>query len=313
MKTAVVLFNLGAPSGKNSIKPFLLNLFSDPAILPLPNPWRKILAWMIAQRRAPKAREIYSFLGGSSPLLKNTQDQARSLERELGPNHRVFVCMRYWHPRAEKVMQEIKEYQPDSLVLLPLYPQFSSTTTASSLREFQEIQEKQLPQMPVRVITSFFQEPGFISAWVDLIKAHLMQIKTPFRILFTAHGLPERTLKKGDPYQSQIEETVKAILKMLNDSTLDHRICYQSKIGPIPWIKPFTDEEIDAAFQDNKSVLLVPISFVSENSETLVELDIFYQKKVEKTPHLHLVRTSTLSTHPSFMKGLAGMVLDGRK
>jgi len=308
MKTAVVLFNLGGPTDEKAIKPFLYNLFSDPAIISLPGVLRNVLARYIANRREPKAKEIYSYLGGKSPLLKNTMKQAELLEKDLGQGFKVFICMRYWQPRAQEVIEKIKEYMPHKLVLLPLYPQFSTTTTKSSFAEFYKHLEADLPDLEHKAIDSYPEEKGFIGAQVELIKHAVAKAKDPYRILFTAHGIPLRTVRKGDPYAQHIDQTVQAIVRELKIPQLDYQTCFQSRLGPLVWLQPYTENEIRRAGNDGVSVILVPISFVSENSETLVELDILYLKLAHACGVREYIRVPTVSGSTLFIQGLAGLV-----
>ena len=307
MKIAVILFNLGGPDSPEAVKPFLRNLFSDPAILRVPGFVRGPLAWLIATRRAPTAQKIYAQIGGASPILGQTEAQARALEEALGgeQQYRAFVCMRYWHPMTEAVVQQVRAFAPDRIVLLPLYPQFSTATTQSSLDAWK--QEAARLGGTTSTITSYPVDPGFIDASVDLVTRGLAEVGAePRRLLFSAHGLPERIIKAGDPYQSEVEQTAAAIVARIGEQ--DSAVCYQSRVGPLKWIGPSTDEEIARAGRDGKAVVLYPLSFVSEHSETLVELDIEYRHLAEKAgvPRYH--RVPTVGTHPAFIGGLAAQV-----
>ena len=306
MKVAIILFNLGGPDSPEAVQPFLKNLFSDPAIIRLPSLLRKPLASFIARRRTPKAQAIYAQIGGSSPILGQTEAQARALEAALGPEHewRGYVCMRYWHPMTEAVVKSVKRFAPDRIVLLPLYPQFSTTTTASSFKAWHEASSF---KAPTKAIESYPTEPGFIAASIDLIKRGLAEAGDgPKRVLFSAHGLPERVIKAGDPYQKQVEQTAKAIVDRIG--SLDWAVCYQSRVGPLKWIGPSTDQEIERAGADKIGVVLYPLSFVSEHSETLVELDIEYRHLAEKAGVPRYIRVPTVGTHPKFIAALAALV-----
>lgn len=307
MKIAVVLFNLGGPDSLEAVKPFLRNLFSDPAIIGLPAWLRLPLARFIASRRTPKARKIYAKIGGASPILGQTEAQASALEEALGADHhwRTFVCMRYWHPMTDKVVQQVRQFAPDRIILLPLYPQFSTATTASSLAAWKDAVGRL--NVPTREIRAYPTEPGFIAASVDLVKQGLAEAGDgPRRVLFSAHGLPEKVIKAGDPYQKQVEETARAIVDKLGG--VDFVVCYQSRVGPLKWIGPSTDAEIRRAAQDKVKVVLYPLSFVSEHSETLVELDIEYRHLAEQAGVPGYVRVPTVGTHPAFIRGLADLV-----
>jgi ferrochelatase len=306
MKIAIILFNLGGPDSLEAVQPFLRNLFSDPAIISLPTWLRLPLARFIAARRTPKARGIYEQIGGGSPILGQTEAQARALEAALGREHewRGYVCMRYWHPMTERVVQSVARFAPDRIVLLPLYPQFSTTTTASSFNAWKKASSVKAPTVSIE---SYPTEPGFIRASIELVKQGLVEAGDgPKRVLFSAHGLPEKVIQRGDPYQRQVEETAAAIAQHLDG--VDWSVCYQSRVGPLKWIGPPTESEIRRAASDGKAIVLYPLSFVSEHSETLVELDIDYRHLAEKAGVAKYVRVPTVGTHPQFIHGLANLV-----
>jgi ferrochelatase len=310
-RIAIVLFNLGGPDRPEAVRPFLRNLFSDPAILRVPALLRKPLAAAIARRRAVAAREIYAKLGGSSPLLPNTIAQGKALEhalRDLG-EVRAFPCMRYWHPRAEQVAAEVKAFAPERVVLLPLYPQYSTTTTASSLADWYAAARRAGLSVPVSAICCYPTQPGFIAALAEGIgrSLHNAGSANP-RVLLTAHGLPERIVAAGDPYQRHVEETAVAVVAMLDIPALDWRVCYQSRVGPLRWIGPATDEEIRRAGSEGRALVVAPIAFVSEHSETLVELDMEYGELARHCGVPSYVRVPTVSTAPAFIAGLANLV-----
>jgi len=308
VKVAIILFNLGGPDSLESVQPFLRNLFGDPAILRLPSVLRGPLASLLARHRAPKARAIYAKIGGSSPILGQTEAQARALEEALGREHewRGYVCMRYWHPMTASVVRSVERFAPDRIVLLPLYPQFSTTTTASS---FQAWNDAATFKVPTKSIESYPTEPGFIDASVELVKQGLVEAGAGLkRVLFSAHGLPERIVKAGDPYQAQVEQTARAIAQRIDG--VDWSVCYQSRVGPLKWIGPSTDAEIARAGADKVRVVLYPLSFVSEHSETLVELDIDYRHLAKEAGVPVYVRVPTVGTHPLFIGGLARLVRD---
>lgn len=310
MKVAIILFNLGGPDSLEAVQPFLRNLFSDPAIIGLPSFFRLPLARFIAHRRTPKAQGIYEKIGGGSPILGQTEAQARALEEELGKGNqdewRGYVCMRYWHPMTEAVVRSVARFKPDRIVLLPLYPQFSTTTTGSSFAAW----KKEAPfKVPTTEVKEYPVEPGFIEASVDLVKQGLAEAgNQPVRVLFSAHGLPEKIVKKGDPYQRHVEQTAKAIADRLG--SVDWTVCYQSRVGPLKWIGPPTEEEIKRAATDKKAIVLYPLSFVSEHSETLVELDIDYRGLAKEAGVPAYIRVPTVGTHPKFIEGLARLVRD---
>ena len=307
-KTAVVLLNLGGPSSQEEVKPFLLSLFSDPAIITLPNPFRFVLARMVTKGRLKEAQHIYSLLGGGSPLLKNTKEQALALEAELGEDFRVFVAMRHAAPLTDEVVKQVASYAPDEVVLLPLYPQYSTTTTESSFKAWSKLTQGW--KVPTRLIPFYPEEGGFIEAMKELtlsVYQGAQKYGTP-RILMTAHGLPEKIIKRGDPYQQHVEQTANRLVESLGIASLDFILCYQSRVGPLKWIGPYTEEEILKTAQEKRPLVVIPLSFVSEHSETLVELDITYRNMAHQAgcPAYH--RVKTVQIHPSFIKGLAGLV-----
>jgi ferrochelatase len=327
-KTAVILFNLGGPDRLESVQNFLFNLFNDKAIIAFPQPLRFFLAKFIASRRAKKAQKIYAQMGGKSPLLEISQAQAHAIERELSfsGNFKVFVVMRYWHPRAKEVVKKILEYGPDQTILLPLYPQFSSTTTGSSIKEFIQNFSAKLRNFEKKIITKIIccypTEPEFIKSHSLLLKQTLMKIYDgdlkKFRFLFSAHGLPMKVINAGDPYVFQVEKTANKIVKNFSEllalsekksaeeiaQEIDFHICYQSKVGPLAWTAPSLEQEISRAALDKKIPVIVPISFVSDHSETLVELDIDYKKMAQSLGVKNYLRVPSLNLDGHFIKGL---------
>lgn len=307
-RTAVILFNLGGPDGLAAVRPFLFNLFNDPAIIALPAPLRTAIAWLISRRREAVAQHIYARMGGSSPLLEQTLRQANALEAVLGEGHRVFTVMRYWHPFCAEVAREVAQWKPARVVLLPLYPQYSTTTTASSFAEWRKVSAREGISVPTRALCCYPTLPGLISAQAELIAAALNRAGPNTRLLFSAHGLPQRTVARGDPYPDQVRMTAEAIVAALGREDLDWVVCYQSRVGPLAWIGPYTDEEIRRGGADGKNLVVVPIAFVSEHSETLVELDMDYGELARKSGVPAYIRVPTVGTHPAFIAGLADLV-----
>ncbi len=322
MKTAVILFNLGGPSHAEAIRPFLFNFFMDKNIIPLPVPLRFLIAKYISWKRGKnEAKTSYDLLGGRSPLLENTLDQAAALEKVLGERFpdvnddlRVFVSMRYWHPMAKDVVRDVEAFAPDKIVLLPLYPQFSTTTSFSSLEQWAGVANKtSLARVETSEICCYPRDPGFVKASADNIRTALSKAPAGTRLLFSAHGLPEKVIAGGDPYQWQCEETMKAIVEELAIPDLDYEICYQSRVGPMKWIGPSTDEALEKAARDGKGVVVYPHAFVSEHVETLVEIEMEYRHKAESLNIPYFARVETASTHPAFINALADMVINGKK
>jgi protoporphyrin/coproporphyrin ferrochelatase len=306
-RRAVVLMNLGGPDSPEAVRPFLINLFSDPAIIGLPLPLRWLVARLIVWRREATARDIYDHLGGGSPLLANTEAQARALETILGEGYRCFVAMRYWRPLTEKTVAAVKAWQPDEVICLPLYPQFSTTTTASSLRAWRREADRQGLAAATRVVAPYPTSPGFVAALADLIGPVLDEARAAgkYRLLLSAHGLPLKIVRAGDPYPNQIEETAAAVVAALGRPGLDWVVCYQSRVGPLAWLGPATDDEIRRAARDGVAVVVAPISFVSEHSETLVELDRDYRRLAESCGVSGYYRVPTVGTNPRFIAALA--------
>jgi ferrochelatase len=310
VKTGIVLFNLGGPDSPEAVEPFLRNLFSDPAIISLPGIVRLPLARVIARRRAPFARAIYDHMGGRSPILEETQAQARALEAALGPDTKVVVAMRCWHPFSDGAAEALRRFAPDRIVLLPLYPQFSSTTSASSFLDWERAARKAGLTARTTRICCYPSNAGFIAAAAAKIRA-AMENPAPgisYRLLLSAHGLPKRTIEKGDPYQFQVERTAQSLVDALGIKDLDWNVCYQSRVGPLKWLEPSTDGEIHRAGRDGKGVVVAPIAFVSEHSETLVELDIEYRKLAEQVGVPDYRRAGTVSADPAFIDGLSNLV-----
>jgi ferrochelatase len=312
MKLAVILFNLGGPDSPEAVEPFLRNLFSDPAIISLPWIVRSPLGRLIARRRAPVAREIYDQIGGRSPIFEETRRQADALAAALndsGTDAKCFIAMRYWHPFSDGAAQAVKGFNPDKIVLLPLYPQFSTTTTASSLKDWARAAKRAKIAAPTTSICCYPDEAGF----VDAAAAHIAAtMRNPgdggYRLLLSAHGLPKRTIAGGDPYQWQVERSAAAIVEKLAMPELEPVVCYQSRVGPLEWIGPSTDTEIRRAGADGKSVVVFPIAFTSEHSETLVELDIEYAKLAQESGVKDYRRVPAVGAEPQFIGGLAKLV-----
>jgi len=310
-RRAVVLMNLGGPDSLAAVRPFLYNLFSDPAIIGLPALFRLPLAWLIAACRAAVARGIYAQLDGFSPLLANTQAQAQALEVELGAGYRCFIAMRYWHPLTAAAVAAVKAWHPDEIILLPLYPQFSTTTTASSLEAWRDEALRQDLGGKTRGIRSYPALSGLVTALAGLV-AEALEVAAaeagPVRLLFSAHGLPLKIVAAGDPYPSEIECTAAAVVEALARPGLDWRVCFQSRVGPLAWLGPSLDEELRRAGRDGVAVVVAPISFVSEHSETLVELDRDYRRLAEAcgVPAYH--RVPAVGTDRRFIAALAELV-----
>ena len=314
MKKAVILFNLGGPDKLENVEPFLFNLFNDPAILNLPTFLRYPLAKLIANRRAPTAKKIYQELGGSSPILKLTEEQASALESKLneddnGSKYKCFIVMRCWHPRAENVVKEVIDYGPDEIILMPLYPQYSAATSGSSINEWQNICKKNNFEVKTCTLCCYPTDNNFIQAHKDEIIKKIKNLDN-FKLIFSAHGLPEKNIKKGDPYQWQVEQSVDRIVKSLNIKNLDWILSYQSRVGPLKWIGPSTEDIIVENSKLGKQIVLVPIAFVSEHSETLVELDIEYKELADKNGCKNYLRVPALGKNENYIKAMSNLIIN---
>ena len=312
MKLAIVLFNLGGPDGPAAVRPFLANLFRDPAIIGLPAILRHPLAALIAKRREKAAQANYMLMGGASPLLPETEAQARALEAQLKAQApdveaRAFIAMRYWKPFAAETAKAVADFAPDEIVLLPLYPQFSTTTTASSLKEWRGLYKG---PGRTREICCYPTMDGLVEAHAEAIRKLWRTAGAPenLRLLFSAHGLPQKVVDAGDPYQAQIEATAARIAARLPELD-DWRVCYQSRVGPLKWLSPSTEEEIRRAGAEGKGVLVSPIAFVSEHVETLVELDHEYAQVAQAAGCSPYLRAPTPAVAARFIEDLAEAAL----
>jgi ferrochelatase len=313
-RVAVVLFNLGGPDRPEAIRPFLTNIFRDPAILRVPFFVRPFLARRIASARLEPARASYAILGGRSPLLELTRGQAAALEAELTEfDAKCFIAMRYWHPLSDETAEAVRDWQPDEVVLLPLYPQYSTTTTGSSLTAWREAAARAGLVADTSVLCCYPTDAGYIGATASLMQIAWQEARAQLnpsvglRVLFSAHGLPEAIVEAGDPYQWQIEQTVASILAEW-EQEVDWAICYQSRATPQRWIEPSTEQEIERAAHDKVAVLVVPVAFVSEHSETLVELDADYRRLADRLGVLGYFRVPTQNSDAAFIAALANLV-----
>ena len=310
-RLAVVLFNLGGPDNLDAVQPFLFNLFNDPAIIGLPWPLRPLLARLISTRRREEASANYAVMGGASPLLRETQAQMRALEARLaatlpGFEARCFLAMRYWTPFTEEAAREVEAFGPDEIILLPLYPQYSTTTTGSSVKAWRKAYRG---PGTTHEVCCFYDTPSLAAAHAHHIRETFDKAGRPknLRLLFSAHGLPRSVIKRGDPYQHQVERTCEAIVRELGDEW-DWSVCYQSRVGPMKWIGPSTPEAVTQAAAEGKGVLVVPVAFVSEHIETLVELDRDYALLAKEKGCPIYLRAPAVGIQTDFIDGLAGTV-----
>ncbi len=329
-RVGVVLFQLGGPDTLDAVEPFLYNLFSDPQIIDFPfaRLARPAMARLIASRRARKVRDHYARIGGKSPLRDLTIRQAAALEGELRKtlDARVFVAMRYWHPLTEEAVRAVLSAGLGELVLLPLYPQYSRTTTGSSLNEWQRVSTRLAPNhTPTRIIREFYRHEGYIEAVVEKINEGLRRLETeptavgtrravPLQeglphLVFSAHGIPASVIAEGDPYQAQIEATVKLVMER-GGWRLPHLLCYQSRVGPGRWVRPSLEETIrELAALGASMPLVVPISFVSDHIETLSEIDIEARELARSLGIRQFEVMPALNDSPRFIRALADLVL----
>ena len=320
-KVGVLLLNLGGPERIQDVGPFLYNLFADPEIIRLPNPaLQKPLAWLISSLRAGKSQAAYRSIGGGSPLRRITEQQARELQsslRQRGIEATSYVAMRYWHPFTESAVADIKADGIEEVVVLPLYPHFSISTSGSSFRELQRLRQgdPDFARLPIRCIRSYYDDPGYVGAMAELIAREIQACPDPStaHVFFSAHGVPKSYVEEaGDPYQQEIEACARLIMQKL-EADLGHpnpfTLAYQSRVGPVEWLKPYTDDalhELGAA--GVKDLVVVPISFVSEHIETLEEIDIEYREIATEAGITNFRRVPALDTTPSFIHGLANLV-----
>ncbi|KAL0332584.1 UNVERIFIED_CONTAM: Ferrochelatase-2, chloroplastic [Sesamum calycinum] len=323
-KIGVLLLNLGGPETLDDVQPFLFNLFADPDIIRLPRLFRFLqtpLAQFISVVRSPKSKEGYASIGGGSPLRRITDAQAEELRKALYDKNvpaKVYVGMRYWHPFTEEAIEQIKRDGITKLVVLPLYPQFSISTSGSSLRLLESIfrEDEYLVNMQHTVIPSWYQREGYIKAMADLIEKELEKFDSPQEVMifFSAHGVPLAYVEEaGDPYKAEMEECVDLIMEELERRRINnaYTLAYQSRVGPVEWLRPYTDETIiELGRKGVKRLLAVPISFVSEHIETLEEIDVEYKELALESGIEQWGRVPALGCEPTFISDLADAVIE---
>ncbi|KGG16433.1 MULTISPECIES: ferrochelatase [unclassified Prochlorococcus] len=320
-RVGVLLMNLGGPERIKDVGPFLYNLFSDPEIIRLPIPlFQKPLAWFISTQRSSKSQKAYQAIGGGSPLRRITEQQARELQSELrkrGIDATSYVAMRYWHPFTESAVADIKADNISEVVVLPLYPHFSISTSGSSFRELRRLSEvdKDFQKLSIRCIRSWFDNPGYIAAMAKLIEKEVLACLSPEKahICFTAHGVPKSYVEEaGDPYKDEIENCSLLIIDRIETSlgfSNSYTLSYQSRVGPEEWLQPYTEDVLQKLGSEGiKELVVVPISFVSEHIETLQEIDIEYREIAIKNGISNFRRVKALDTNPLFINGLADLV-----
>ncbi len=308
----VLLLYMGGASTTREIKPFLYHLFSDREILPLPGPIRIPLAWVISQTRYHLVKGAYQRIGGS-PLLEITAKQARALEAALnkeGLHTHVEVGMRYCSPFIQEAVERLKRERVKKVIALTLYPQYSRATAGSCFSALEEAASR--VKMDVEIIPHWHTHPLFIGAWAELVKKEVKKCTQRPHILFSAHGLPMKVVRRGDPYPRQVEETVEAVMKEVGP--IPHSIAYQSKVGPVKWLEPSVEEEMARLAEEGvSSLVLVPISFVSEHFETLYEMDIVFREEAERLDIKGVFRVPALNLHPGLVETWKELVLEKAK
>src|SRR5579863_10048286 len=316
-RVGVVLFQLGGPDTLAAIEPFLFNLFCDPDIIDFPfaRLGRKPLAKLISTTRARKVQHHYATIGGRSPIGPNTERQARALECELrrqGLDARCFVAMRYWHPFTNEAIEQLRATPCDEVVLLPLYPQYSSTTTGSSLNEWRRLFRD---DVPVHCVQPFYRNTIYLDALVEKVNEALSRFPDPQRaeIVFSAHSLPMSVIEKGDPYQRQIEDTVRLLLERGGWGN-PHRLCYQSKVGASRWLQPSLHQTLRGlAAERAREVCIVPVAFVSDHVETLGEIDHEARHEAQRLGVTQFEMSAGLNDSPKFIQALAQIVQEARE
>ena len=320
-RVGILLLNLGGPERIQDVGPFLYNLFADPEIIRLPNPvLQKPLAWLISTLRSNKSKEAYRSIGGGSPLRRITEQQARELQsllRQRGVDATSYVAMRYWHPFTESAVADIKADGIDEVVVLPLYPHFSISTSGSSFRELQRLRQmdERFESLPLRCIRSWYDHPGYVRSMAELIAEQVLASDDVEKahIFFSAHGVPKSYVEEaGDPYQQEIQACaalIMAELETIVGHPNPHTLAYQSRVGPVEWLKPYTEEALEELGRaKTQDLVVVPISFVSEHIETLEEIDIEYRELATESGVVNFRRVRALDTYPPFIAGLADLV-----
>ena len=316
-KLGVVLFQLGGPDSLDAVEPFLYNLFLDPDIIDFPfaKIARPALAKLISTTRSKKVKKGYAAMGGKSPIVEWTARQARSLEDTLRSSldASVAVAMRYWHPFTEEALQELAGNSCEELVLLPLYPQYSKTTTGSSLNEWnRRFPASTLSDVPVRVIQDFYNHPSYIASLLEHIENTLRRFSSPqdVHLIFSAHGVPVSVIQEGDPYQKQVEETSRLVMEQ-GQWNLPYTVCYQSQVGSGRWLQPSIHEVVPRlAGQGARDLLVVPVSFVSDHIETLHEIDREVREEAMEAGIRQFELMPGLNDSSQFIRALADLVLE---
>ncbi len=317
-KYGIVLLQLGGPDTLDAVEPFLYNLFRDPDIInfPLSFLFRKRLAKIIARKRSPKIREHYHHMGGKSPILELTEAQGRALEEKINKSigAKVVIAMRYWKPFTDEAIQALKRKGITDIILLPLYPHYSSSTTGSSVNEWNRtVKREKIGHWNVKLVRDYPTHPDFIAAFISRINEALDRFPADRRdhvhLVFSAHGTPVKLVRKGDPYKYQIDDTVKSIMRS-GTFVQNHTLCFQSRVGPEKWLEPFTDDTVERLSKEGvKNMLIIPVAFVSEHIETLFELDVEVREIAEEHGVEQFEVMPALNDHPKYIDALAELTL----
>lgn len=309
--TAVLLLQMGGPDSLDAVEPFLVNLFSDRDIIRIgPAFLQPLIARFIAKRRAPKVRGYYEAIGGRSPIRELTEEQGRALAERLGPGYRAFIAMRYWRPSTIEALAAIRREGIGRVVALSLYPHYSRATTGSSFNELARVLSEAGAEFDVIPVDRFYDHPRYIDALAEKIREGLDTFHplADVEILFSAHSLPQSFIDEGDPYLSQIEETVRLVMERFGE--IPHHLAFQSRAGPVKWLEPDTEKMLaHLAAHGCKNLLIVPLSFVSDHIETLYEIDIQYAREAFRLGYSRVWRTSSLNSSPAFIDCLADLVV----
>lgn len=309
-KTGIILLNMGGPDSQENVAPFLFNLFSDREIIKLgPAFLQKAIAWFISRRRAPKSRDIYAKIGGGSPLLAITLQQASALQDSLMQegDFVVTVAMRYWAPFADNALAFLLDQKVDSITAITLYPHFSKATTGSSINHLERSLKRLCPKLPLQIISSYPTQPSYIQALAENILTGLQQFDNKdVQVVYSAHSLPVSFIQDGDPYVKHITETITAIEQI---TKLRGRLCFQSRSGPVEWLSPSTPKMLEVLAEEGcKNILTVPISFVSDHVETLYEINMLYKQQARKL-NMRLMPAESLNTNPLFIRALQELII----
>ncbi|MFZ9660122.1 MAG: ferrochelatase [Arcobacteraceae bacterium] len=305
MKKAIVLLNMGGPNNLDEVKVFLTNMFNDKYIIGAPKPIRKMIAWLITTLREKEAKHNYSLLGGMSPIVGHTKRLVRRLNNELDAD--VFYVMRYTPPFADDIMEKLSAY--DEIFAFPMYPHYSQTTTKSSMEDFVDSAKKYGLENKIKTIDSYFDNDLYNKAIVEKIKDAMSDVDTKdYDLIFSAHGLTQKIIDKGDPYQKHIIANMEATKKELEAQGIKFNsthLAYQSRLGPMEWLRPYMSDKL-TEFKDRK-VLIYPLSFTVDNSETECELDIEYRELADEVGVADYRVAKAPNHHPYFMEMITNM------